>query len=72
MTQQYIRPNINGKKVCELGAGQSGLVGFLIAALFDPTEVAITDGNTLCANSKGLADQTFRAEGTPGEEQGEL
>lgn len=46
--------------VSELGAGKSGLVGFLCAKIAPQTTVTISDGNTTCVKSKSQSQNIFR------------
>lgn len=41
--------SLNGKRVCELGAGMTGLAGMALACVSQPAEILITDGNPQCA-----------------------
>lgn len=42
---------MNGKSVCELGAGMTGLAGIFLASFLDPAMVLLTDGNKDCVEN---------------------
>ena len=49
---------LNGKAVCELGAGMTGLAGICIASFADPAKVLLTDGNKDCVeNTEAIIHQ---------------
>ncbi|XP_068728185.1 calmodulin-lysine N-methyltransferase-like [Montipora capricornis] len=42
---------LNGKTVCELGAGMTGLAGIFLASFAEPFHVVLTDGNYDCVEN---------------------
>ena len=45
------KDQLNGKAVCELGAGMTGLAGIFLASLANPAKVLLTDGNKDCVDN---------------------